>query len=614
VAVPHFPPHPAKLKQMFRTPILSLLLTASLAGNLFAQTPALSLTNLTEGQVATVAVSNCGQGDAVIVAASFYGPGPTLTAFGFVDLTPPLKLFPTMLANASGVASMNYSVPIGTGGTAVWLQAVNASNGTLSNSLAEVVAYNNPPIVTSILPNQADQGAPVALTVSGSDFLAGAEIELVSPTLTIQATGGWFGHSTLVGGDFDLSGVPAGQYSVKVINPTGLVGTLVNGFEVLQVAPLVTGGLRVCGLENETYEIRVTGDFFDAGAQLTLIQGNHVIDASAEVVHPNGIGLVATVHLAGPLGRYDVRVTDPDGLWGEIPQGFEIQDLPVGEVFIPAGGFQMGDHFGLGSSDELPVHGVALSAFWIDKYEVTNVAYASFLNEAFAAGKIRVWANKVYQFRTGGEMLCSLRASDSASSITWDGTTFEVLPNMEIHPASGITWFGAASYANAKSVSSGLQPCYNPTTWACDFNADGYRLPTEAEWEYAARGNTPTYSAFPWGNTINGSQANFSGSGDPYDEGTTPCGYYDGNQIPNGVNMANGFGLYDMNGNISEWCHDKYDPTYYSWGPSFNPTGTNAANAPRVHRGGSWSSQSNLLRSAARTSGGHRGFRLASGR
>jgi len=176
-----------------------------------------------------------------------------------------------------------------------------------------------------------------------------------------------------------------------------------------------------------------------------------------------------------------------------------------------------------------------------------------------------------------------------------------------------VSWFGACTYANMASFYYGLTPCYDETTWACNFNADGHRLPTEAEWEYAARGgNHSPYTMYPWGDTINGSMANYSNSGDPYETGpypwTTPVGYYDGNQIPAGVDMANGYGLYDMAGNVHEWCWDWYGDTYYSSSPGTNPTGPSSGYPPpprRVFRGGSWGygGQPSSLRTANRSGG-----------
>jgi formylglycine-generating enzyme required for sulfatase activity len=154
-----------------------------------------------------------------------------------------------------------------------------------------------------------------------------------------------------------------------------------------------------------------------------------------------------------------------------------------------------------------------------------------------------------------------------------------------------VSWFGAAAYCNWRSFQEQLQPAYDPANWACDFAANGYRLPTEAEREYAARGGLhKPYAMFPWGNPIVGGNANYGGSGDPWDSlmpGTTPVGYYDGNQEPRGPDMRNGYGLYDMAGNQFEWCNDWYDEKYYSISPKDNPKGP-ASGVARVLRNGSW--------------------------
>lgn len=145
-----------------------------------------------------------------------------------------------------------------------------------------------------------------------------------------------------------------------------------------------------------------------------------------------------------------------------------------------------------------------------------------------------------------------------------------------------VSWYGAAAYCNWRSQQEGYQQGYDLSTWEYDFSKNGYRLPTEAEWEYAARGGEHNpYYRYPWSNSIDGSKANYSSSGDPYETGsypwTTPGDYY----------PANGYGLYDMAGNVWDWCNDWYSDTYYSSSPYNNPTGP-VSGFERVLRGGCW--------------------------
>ncbi len=269
-------------------------------------------------------------------------------------------------------------------------------------------------------------------------------------------------------------------------------------------------------------------------------------------------------------------------------------------VSVPAGTFRMGAHTRPGFWNELPVHTVYLDAFWMDVYEVTNQKYADYLNVAHAKGRVVVLFDRVHQVGGAGEFLCDTHASSKPSHITWNGFTFGVMGGWEEHPMVWVSWYGACTYANQRSRDHGLTPCYDETTWACDFAANGYRLPTEAEWEYAARGGEHNpYFRYPWGNTFDGSKANYWDSGDPWEPGTTPVGHYDGNQIPSGVDMVNGYGLYDMAGNVRELCWDWYDHYYYSSSPSRNPTGPTSGTL-RTIRNGSWISERVNLRSAER--------------
>jgi len=267
----------------------------------------------------------------------------------------------------------------------------------------------------------------------------------------------------------------------------------------------------------------------------------------------------------------------------------------------------------VGQPDELPTNAVYVSPFYMDIYEVTNQCYAEALNWAWANAYIDDpddHGGVVYDSE-GSTVYCDTMTSSSYSRIIWNGSSFGATPSKEDHPVVLVSWYGAVAYANWRSAQDGRDPCYNLSTWECDFDANGYRLPTEAEWEYAARGGLhpectqAPYCRYPWGDTINGSKANYSGSGDPFEGAspeTTPVSYYDGNQIPAGPDMANGYGLYDMAGDVYDWCNDWYDPDYYSLPPSYdNPRGP-ASGDYRVLRVGSWDNDDYHQRCANRGS------------
>jgi len=284
-------------------------------------------------------------------------------------------------------------------------------------------------------------------------------------------------------------------------------------------------------------------------------------------------------------------------------------------AYIPDGGFEMGDHFDPeGSINELPVHGVLLDAFFMSKFEITKSQYCDYLNSALGSGSIYVASNVVYG--TGNNQdYCDTSASSSYSQIVYSGGVFSVRTKPEVggrdmsdDPMVEVSWYGAVAYCNWRSSAEGYEACYNLSTWVCDFSKHGYRLATEAEWEYAARGgeNSPYYR-FPWGDTISHSQANYSACPGTYTYDVSPThGYHpdwDVGGYPHtsvvGSFSANGYGLYDIAGNVWEWCNDWYNSNYYDLSPYDNPTGP-ASGTGRVLRGGGWFSFSSLCRVANR--------------
>ena len=264
-------------------------------------------------------------------------------------------------------------------------------------------------------------------------------------------------------------------------------------------------------------------------------------------------------------------------------------------VRIPGGSFVMGDHSNFVDpdhpSDEVPLHNVTISPFFMSTTLVTNQEYRDYLNAALAAGLIEVRGGMVYG-KGGSEIYLYTTTAVPLSTINFSNNVFAVRSGRELHPVTGIRWFGAAAYANWLSARDGYTPCYNLATGTCDLTKNGYRLPTEAEWEYAARGGqTNPYYQFPWGNDTNadGRLSNWQGSGDPWENGayphTTPVGFYNGSlrnksdyDWPDAVTTyqtrdgSNAFGLHDMAGNVWEWVNDWYSSTYYQYCVSNNIT------------------------------------------
>jgi formylglycine-generating enzyme required for sulfatase activity len=290
-------------------------------------------------------------------------------------------------------------------------------------------------------------------------------------------------------------------------------------------------------------------------------------------------------------------------------------DVSITEVQLPGGEYEMGDHFGFVDpahpSDELPLHMVKVNGFHIAVFETTNKQFLDFLSGSLSDGKIEVRNNVVYAVG-GSDPYFYTNQFASYYSIGFSGNTFSILDFRANHPVVGVMWSGAAAYCNWLSKETGLEECYDVSTGVCDFSKNGYRLPTEAEWEYAARGgNINPYFNYPNGNSIDIASVNLPGSGDPYETeeypNTTPVGFYDGKlkqktdykwpgsaasyQTRNGVN---GFGLYDMEGNVWEFVNDWYGQNFYSTSPYENPRGPASGfimpdgKPYRGMRGGNW--------------------------
>ena len=342
-------------------------------------------------------------------------------------------------------------------------------------------------------------------------------------------------------------------------------------------------------------------------------EGTKLVDITYDIHDPDGDKMYVWVEVSPDGGaNYDLRACSVEGDVGpdiESGNGKHIlwiagKDLPgvkgtdfrvkvvaddtnsppvIGEMaLIPAGEFMMGtsdaekqalramgwwyDWF----NNEMPEHTVYLDAFYIDKYEVTNAQFAEFLN---AYGQ---------NTDTAGHELLDIHSGYCL--IERAGNIYKPKAGYENHPVIEVSWYGAAAYAQFY----------------------GKRLPTEAEWEKAARGGL-VGKRFPWGNEIDPTKANYDHDGSRGWSVAEMLKYLK----TVGSFPPNGYGLYDVASNVWEWCADEYDSGYYSRSPENNPKGPGVAvtfrnddftnvTSRRVLRGGLWFNSPSYLRCATR--------------
>ena len=240
-------------------------------------------------------------------------------------------------------------------------------------------------------------------------------------------------------------------------------------------------------------------------------------------------------------------------------------------VLVPAGSFDMGDYFGEGDAHELPIHNVSLNSYYIANAEVTQLEY---------------------------ETVMGVNPSNPSYGF---GDNYSV---------NYVSYYDIMVFCNIASNNAGLNPCYtilgstDPADWGtvpsisnvdwdavvCDFSANGYRLPTEAEWEYAAKGGSNWADNLRYAGCLNESEL-------------TDYAWYDANSSSTsheiGTKLPNQLGIYDMSGNLWEWCFDWYGDVYYASSPGNNPSGPSSGSS-RIIRGGSWYDSAVNLRSASR--------------
>ncbi|MEZ4967750.1 MAG: SUMF1/EgtB/PvdO family nonheme iron enzyme [Saprospiraceae bacterium] len=251
-------------------------------------------------------------------------------------------------------------------------------------------------------------------------------------------------------------------------------------------------------------------------------------------------------------------------------------------VPVPGGGFVMG--FARGDADEKPLHAVELDSFLISATEVTVAQYRAFAESS--------------AYRSSAET--------GDGSYTWDSLGWHKMEGLhwrysetgrlrsagEVrYPVLHVSWYDAVHYCNWLSENAGLRAVYTfqGDSVSADLTAEGFRLPTEAEWEYAAaEGQTPPKSIYAGAGSL-GALAWYSGNSGK-------------RAHPVAQKKANALGIYDLSGNVWEWCHDWYDGRYYEKSARAGNPGGPAHGEMRVLRGGSWNNSGKHCRIANRTS------------
>ncbi len=466
-----------------------------------------------------------------------------LFTFAFtLEAQPPLRFsYQSILRNPGGQAlssqpvSMRLSILQGSEtGAAVYVETHNASTNT-----------------SGLVTLQVGGGTLVSGSISGIDWAAG-------PYFIKSETDPEGGSNYSISGSSQLLSVPYALYSANgTPGPQGPQGPTGPQGATGPAGPQgATGAQGPAGPAGAQGPQGATGPQGPQGPAGTFPNGSN----PGDMYYWNGSAWTLL-----PIGSQGQYLTVQNGMpaWTTLQNGSG--SLNIETSLIPAGTFTMGspDTEPERGSNEVQ-HQVPLSAFRMSKYEITNAQYAGFLS---AKG---IDSTGIY---SGGSFPTQLLISYGIfNGLHWTGSQWQPNNGKESFPLEGVTWFGAAEFA----------------TYA------GGRLPTEAEWEYACRGgaNTP----FSTGNCLNNNQANYGWSNPLIGCSNTSTAYPNQSQAVNSYS-PNAYGLYNMHGNVWEWCADWYG--VYPTTAQTNPTGP-ASGAYRVLRGGSWDFPAHACRSACR--------------
>jgi len=360
----------------------------------------------------------------------------------------------------------------------------------------------------------------------------------------------------------------------------GIFGLLCLALTARAAAPVVTNVVASQRIGTKLIDIRY--DVFDADGDPQKIR--------IEISHDSGASYsVPAITLSGDVGNNIASGNNKLIVWnagvdwdGEYSPLMRVKviasdsrgypGLQWGQE-VPPGGFLLGQDGGAEGVGPAKHVNIPYS-FWLSKFEITVGQYADFLNTALVAGEVARSGNSItansgfFAGVPGGTLIYAL-----GTDIQWNLNKLDVLQGKTNLPVI-VNWYGAISFAQHY----------------------GYDLPTDAEWEKAARGadhdGLGEHQVYPWGNSITGSDANYNSSGDIYEgtSGRTPVGYYNGTQLPFGPDRANGFGLYDMIGNVAEWTRtiSLASDSYPSTESVDNGIHALISTSNRAIRGGNW--------------------------
>ena len=465
------------------------------------------------------------------------------------------------------------------------ITALSCSTATNTGTLTQGIAAAS---VSSIVPYTGGNGGVYSAQAITSTGVTGLTATLAAGTLlsgagsltfTITgtpATSGTASFALSVGGQTctltRTVALPVGTITALTCSTATNTGTLTQGV----AAAIVSSSVPYTGGNGGTYTAQTITSTGVTGLTATLAAGTLLSGAGSLTYTITGTPASSgNASFALSVGGQTCTLTRTVNIG--------LGPLNIETVLIPAGTFTMGSPTTepQRQTDEVQ-HQVTLSAFRMSKYETSNAQFAAFLN-AKSIGSNGLYALAAYPTQV-------LIYQNTSWGLTWTGTQWQPVVGKENFPVVNVTWYGATEFA----------------TYA------GGRLPTEAEWEYACRGNTTT--AFNTGACLNNTQANYNWNSPLTGCSNTSTAYPNQTQVVNSYS-PNVYGLYNMHGNAWEWCSDWYGT--YSPTAQTNPTGASSG-VFRVVRGGTWVVPAQYCRSAIRGNGTYPldytdeiGFRLA---